>query len=193
MQTDQGKNAVTMSKQVMTDPEPIIDTLDTANTSLAAKQAAVNEARSTLATAYEEMHAEAAVQRTAYSNLGALVQTNSAGEATYISSCGFGIRSSGTPIPPIDTAPTNLRTRVNGVPGQVLFSWKGLSGARNYEAQKTTDLTGATGWESAIEMPSGAKLSFEGLTSGTKYAFRVRAWGNGMPGPWSTPVQQMVP
>jgi hypothetical protein len=65
--------------------------------------------------------------------------------------------------------------------------------ARNYEAQETTDLTGATGWESAEEMPSATKLSFEGLTSGTKYAFRVRAWGNGMPGPWSTPVQQMAP
>lgn len=193
IQIDQGKNVVTMSQEVMTGPEPVIDALNTSNISLTAKQVAVNEARSTLVTAYAEMRAEAAAQRTAYGNLGALVQTDSAGEATYITSRGFGIRSSGTPIPPIDTAPANLRTRVNGVPGQVLFSWKGLSGARNYEAQKTSDLTGATGWESAIEMPSGAKLTFEGLTSGTKYAFRVRAWGNGMPGPWSTPVQQMVP
>ncbi len=82
---------------------------------------------------------------------------------------------------------------MNGVHGQVLFSWKGLPGARNYEAQETSDLSGATGWESATEMPSGAKPPFEWLTSGTKYAFRVRAWGNGMPGPWSTPVQQMAP
>ncbi len=108
MQIDQGKNVVAMSKQVMTGAQPIVEALDASNISLMAKQAAVNEARSTLATAYDEMRAEAAGQRTDYSNLGALVQTNSAGEATYISSCGFGIRSSGTPTPPIDTAPTNF-------------------------------------------------------------------------------------
>ena len=120
------------------------------------------------------------------------MQTDSDGSGTYILSCGYGMRSSGGRIPQVEDAPGNLRTRVNGVPGRVLLSWSD-AGARNYEAQKTTDLSGATGWESAEEMPGAIRIAFEGLTSGTKYAFRVRAWGNGMPGPWSTPAQQMAP
>jgi hypothetical protein len=93
----------------------------------------------------------------------------------------------------VEDAPGSLRTRVNGVPGQVLVSWSAPAGARNYEAQVTTDLSGATGWTSAPEMPGKTRIAFEKLESGTQYAFRVRAWGNGMPGPWNSPIQQMAP
>lgn len=193
IQIDQGMNVATMSKAVIGATDPLVLALEAANTDLAEKKAAVDETRQSLAEAYSAMHASAGLQRAAYNNVGGLVQTKSDGSGTYILSCGFGIRSNSTPTPPVEDAPENLRTRVNGVPGQVFFSWSGVIGARNYEAQMTTDLTGATGWTGAGEMPSATKLAFEGLTSGTKYAFRVRAWGNGMPGPWSTPVQQMAP
>ncbi|HEY3662345.1 MAG TPA: fibronectin type III domain-containing protein [Chthoniobacterales bacterium] len=88
--------------------------------------------------------------------------------------------------------PYALRTKVNGTPGNVYFSWTAPTGAQFFEVQYTTDLSGETGWTSPGEMPSASKATFEGLTSGTRYSFRVRAWGNGRPGPWSTPVQQMV-
>ena len=39
-------------------------------------------------------------------------------------------------------------------------------------------------------MAGGRSLAVDDLTSGTKYAFRVRACGNGTPGPWSGSVQQ---
>lgn len=193
IQIDQGKNVATMSGGVLGDSAPLVMALTTANTELQATKDTVDMAKQALAEAYSGMRDSSESQRIAFNNLGGLVQTNSDGGGTYILSCGYGIRSNGSPIPPVEDAPGNLRTRVNGVPGQVLFSWNGVNGARNYEGQKTTDLTGATGWESAVEMPSATKLPFEGLTSGTKYGFRVRAWGNGMPGPWSTPVQQMAP
>ena len=77
--------------------------------------------------------------------------------------------------------------------GEVMMSWKGLIGARVYEVQYTIDLTGATGWTSVTETPGKTRVNIDGLTSGTKYAFRVRALGNGQPGPWSGPVQQMAP
>ena len=51
---------------------------------------------------------------------------------------------------------------------------------------------GATGWTTVGSTPSKTRVNVDGLTSGTKYAFRVRALGNGQPGPWSGPVQQMA-
>lgn len=192
-QVDQGKNVVSMSSEVMPPTDPLIVKLQASNTDLQEKIANVLVSRAAVYHAMTELDLSAATQRTDYGNLGALVQTNSDGSAIYITSCGFGVRSNGTPTPPVEDAPGDLRTRVNGVPGMINFSWGGVNYARNYEVQTTTDLSGATGWASQTEMPSKTKLPILALESGTKYALRARAWGNGMPGPWSTPVQQMAP
>ena len=74
----------------------------------------------------------------------------------------------------------------------MVLGWTGVIGVRVYEAQYTTDLSGATGWTTVPSTTSKTRVNVDGLTSGTKYAFRVRALGNGQPGPWSGPVQQMA-
>jgi hypothetical protein len=192
IQIDQGNNVVAMSSEVMPPTQPLIVTLQTANTDLLAKHAAAMEAKLNLIHSRADLRTSAQAQRTAFNNLGGLVQTDSDGNATYITSCGYGVRSNGTPTPPVEDPPYALRTQVNGTPGKVILSWTAPVGARYFEAQSTTDLSGETGWVTAGKMPSKTKIDFTGLTSGTRYAFRVRAWGNGLPGPWSTPVQQMV-
>ena len=192
IQIDQGKNVATMSAEVMPPTAPLIVALQAANTDLEAKQAAAVEKRQEKNEAYSALRDSKEAQRTAFNNLGGLVQTDSNGSPTYILSCGFGVRSNGTPAPSVEDPPYSLRTQVNGTPGKVLLSWLPPTGARYFEAQSTTNLSGETGWVNAEQMPTKSKIDFEGLTSGTRYAFRVRAWGNGMPGPWSTPVQQMV-
>jgi hypothetical protein len=68
-----------------------------------------------------------------------------------------------------------------------------LVGARWSAVQYTTDLTGATGWTDAPKMSGKTKLAINGLTSGTKYAFHVRACGNAAPGPWSVIIIQLAP
>ena len=166
--------------------------LNTANADLTTKHDAALESRQAMNEAFAVLKAAAKVQRTAFGNLGGLVQTNSDGDETYILSCGYGVRSSGTSNPPVVDPPYALRTKVNGTPGTVYFSWTAPAGAQFFEVQYTTDLSGETGWTGSGAMPSASKTSFDGLTSGSRYAFRVRAWGNGRPGPWSTPVQQMV-
>lgn len=82
----------------------------------------------------------AATQRINYNNLGSFVQTSANGEETFITSSGYGVRIGGSPRPPEEDAPGDLRIRVNGVAGAINFSW-----------------------------------------------------GNGLPCPCSTPVQQMAP
>ncbi len=191
-QIDQGKNAAAMSGEVMSPTEPRVVALTTANTDLSDAHAELLETRQAAKAALARVKSLAKTQRTAYGNLGLFVQAQAEGDAPYILSCGFRVRVSRGSNPPVVDPPDNLRTKVNGIPGNVYFSWTPPTGARFFEMQATTDLRGETGWTTADEMPSAAKATFEGLTSGTRYSFRVRAWGNGKPGPWSSPIQQMV-
>ena len=192
-QLRQGKNVAAMSREAMTGDQPLIDDLDGANTDLEAKVAAVAEARSGSSQASAALHASAKAQRDAYGNLAGHVNTVADGSDAFVLSTGYEVRATPAPRPPLTEAPSDVRTRINGVPQNVLVLWKGLSGARNYEVQYTTDLSGATGWINVPETPGGTRLNVEDLVSGTKYAFRVRGLSTGQPGPWSIPVPQMAP
>lgn len=192
-QAEQGEKVATMSATVITGPNPLITNLTTTNTDLVAKMGAAQTARQGSRQAQAALVASAKAQKTAYIALGNEVNNLAQGDAAFVLSTGFAVRSKATPYPPLEHAPTEVRTTINGAPGRVILAWKGVVGARNYEAQSTTDLTGATGWVTAPSMAGSGKLPIDGLTSGTKYAFRVRACGNGTPGPWSGPVQQMAP
>jgi hypothetical protein len=193
VQLDQGKNVATMSREAMTGTQPLIDDLDTANTDLQTKQAAAIEARSAAFHAGAALRASAKAQRGVYGNLAGHVNTVADGSDAFILSTGYEVRATPTPRPPLTEAPSDVRTRINGVPANVLVLWQGLSGARNYEVQYTTDLSGATGWSNVPETPGATRLDVGGLVSGTKYAFRVRGFSTGQPGPWSIPVPQMAP
>jgi hypothetical protein len=192
-QLTQGKNVVVMSREAMTGTQPLIDDLDAANTDLQTKQETVAEARSAASQSTAALHASAKAQRDAYGNLAGHVNTVADGSDTFILSTGYEVRATPTPRPPLTEAPSDVRTRINGVPANVLVLWQGLSGARNYEVQYTTDLSGATGWSNVPETPGATRLDVGGLVSGTKYAFRVRGLSTGQPGPWSIPVPQMAP
>lgn len=182
-----------MSTATITGTQPIIEALTAANTDLAAKRNTALEARATSRHASADAEAAANVQRGAVGNLAGLVQQKAAGDASFILNCGFEVSADPTPLPPITEAPTELNTKINGTPGRVIFSWSKVLSARNYEIQYTTDLTGATGWVDAAAMTGKTKLAVDDLNSGTKYAFHVRACGNGAPGPRSVVIIQMAP
>ena len=167
----------------------VVTTLSDTTTTLADLQATAMEARRASTQATADVIAAAAMQRTAYNNVGAATNAQADGDSGFIMSCGFAVRATPTPTPAITEPPTELRTSINGVPGRVGLGWKGVIGSRVYETQYTTDLSGATGWTTVGSTPSKTKVNVDGLTSGTRYAFRVRALGNDLPGPWSGPVQ----
>lgn len=73
------------------------------------------------------------------------------------------------------------------------LTWKGIVGARNYEVQYSLDLSGATGWTTVAETLGKGRINVDDLTSGTKFAFRVRGFSKAYPGPRSGPVQQWLP
>lgn len=106
-----------MSKLVMTGAQPLIDLLDTANTDLTDLQAAALETRQASVQASSALRAGAKSQILAYGNLANHVQTVSDGDASFILSTGYGVRATRTPYPPLEP-PLDVRTRINGTPGQ---------------------------------------------------------------------------
>ena len=118
-QIEQGANAASMSGTQMGPTEPTVVALNTSNSDLSAKQAALLEAVQTTREARSSVRIAAKAQRVAFGNLAARVQVQSEGDETYILSCGFGIRSSGAPNPPVVDPPAALKTKVNGTPGNV--------------------------------------------------------------------------
>jgi hypothetical protein len=190
-QIEQGEKVATMANKKLTD-KTAVTVLTTANTTLSTAQATALEKRRESTEATEAVVAAAAAQRIAYANVAAAVNAEADGDAAFINACGFLVRATPTPTPPITEPPTQLKTKINGMPGRIVLYWTGVAGVRVYEAQYTTDLSGATGWQTSAETTSKTRVNVDGLTSGTRYALRVRALGNGEPGPWSSPVQQMA-
>jgi hypothetical protein len=191
-QTEQGKKVIAMSKIAMPGPQPTIDALETKNNALIALKETADEARQTYITSFSALRAGAKDQKNAYIAHANTVENAADGDAAFVLSTGYGVRATPKPYPAFVPV-TGIITRINGTPGRVVLTWIGQLGARNYEIQYTTDLTGASGWVNAPSMPGKTRLNVDGLVSGTRYAFRIRACGNAEPGPWSSPVQQMVP
>ncbi len=105
----------------------------------------------------------------AVSAWGDAVQSLSGGDAAKIASSGFDVASEGR-APIALTAPDEISATAGDDVGEVDLACDPVRGARSYEVQATTDVTGAAGWSTA--------------------AIRSRS---GEPGPWSITVQKMAP
>ena len=87
-------------------------------------------------------------------------------------------------------APPNLTVKAGALEGTLKLRWKRVRGARTYIVQMATDANGP--WK---QVGVSIKASFvaEGLTSGTKYWFRVQALGASGPSGWSGVEGFMAP
>ncbi len=111
-QLDQGQKVATMAGEVMTGNAQVA-ALVAANTDLASKNAAMQEARQAATHATTEVKASARAHRQAYNDVGNDVQTESSGDAIFITSTGFSVRA--TPQgSPVLAPPVGLRTRITG-------------------------------------------------------------------------------
>lgn len=189
---EQGIKVVAMSKVAMPGDQPLITALSTATDKLGTLLENAKTARQASLQASAAVQEAVKIHLLSYTNLANHVATTSNGNATFILSTGYGVRATPTPVPS-PGAPTHLRVKMGTDPGSIQAIWKAIIGAKVYNVQYTTDPTGADAWIDADSTPSAARLLLTGLESGTTYLIRVCALGNGLPGPFTTPVQQMAP
>ncbi|MHB8521330.1 MAG: fibronectin type III domain-containing protein [Limisphaerales bacterium] len=100
----------------------------------------------------------------------------------------MGLRAPRTPVGPV-AVPQYQQATMGDNEGTDDLQWEPVSGANSYVVEYSPNPTGP--WtQSAIVTRSSHTVG--GLTSGTKYWFRVRAVGAAGPGPWSDPAMKMA-
>jgi hypothetical protein len=94
--------------------------------------------------------------------------------------------------PAMPDAPTGLTATIGDHEGEIDLSWNPVLNARSYLIQQSTDPTNAAGWEQ-VDTSTKSKATIGGLTSGTRYWFRVCAVGALGQSGWSNPDTKIAP
>jgi len=122
---------------------------------------------------------------------GRMAQTKSDGDAGKIGTIGLDVAGTPTPVGPM-TAPLNVLATMSEIAGQVDVMWDPVENVVTYIVQVCSDPMTDANWHQ-VGLPTKSQFTVTGLTTGTKYWFRVAAKGTGAQGPWSDPAQKMAP
>jgi hypothetical protein len=156
-----------------------------------AAQAQTEAAEAALATRIQERRAALEAVDGVLTRLAAYVEAAGAGDPAKIAGSGFDQRAGPAPVGPLPPV-ESLAATAGDHDGTLDLSWDRVPGATGYEVYQSTDVAQPAGWTFACSCSrSGATV--EGLASGTRYWFRVRAVGAAGPGPWSDPATRIAP
>ena len=158
--------------------------LDTAEADVAAKKTAWKQCIAT------RDAAEAAFDAALTSRASYCEAAQPADDAA-LASTGLPLRTAPAAIGDLP-APGDLVASMGDDPGEMELSWDPVYGANSYAIEKREHNVPAAVW-AAVQTVSQSKLTVTGLTSGTTYAFRVRAIGPKGNGPWSDEAVKMSP
>jgi phosphodiesterase/alkaline phosphatase D-like protein len=124
------------------------------------------------------------------SQLASHVESVAGGDEKMIMSAGMNVRSAPT-TSDLD-APESLTPTMGDRDGEVDLQWDKVNRARSYVIERSPDPPTATSWSHAATSTK-SQVTVDGLTSGTKYWFRVAAVGANGQSPWSNPVSKVAP
>ena len=97
------------------------------------------------------------------------------------------VAATGTPAQPQALMPTAA-----DYDGQIDLSWDTVSGAKSYVIQQSGDPVTATSW-SYGGVSTKSRFTASGLTSGTRFWFRVAAVNSNGQSGWSDPATKIAP
>lgn len=172
-------------------PNPPLTTLTGKADALSAAYSAREAARQTLDETQAALDAAEADLDTSLVAFAAYVESASGGDPQKILSSGLAIKGPNTPIGPMPQV-QGLDSAASVEAGRIILRWTAVKGAKTYEVQTCPDPITTTGW-TGVGLPTKATLTVDGLPSGGRCWFRVRAVGSAGPGPWSDPCVKTVP
>ena len=118
------------------------------------------------------------------------VNNVSGGDANIIMKAAMAVAAPPTPQPVPEQV--IIQTVTDNSSGKLDMKWKKVKTAKTYTVQQNTDINDPTLW-TQIAIITKTKYLVTGLTSGTKYWFRVQAVGTAGEGPWSDPYVKYAP
>jgi hypothetical protein len=171
-------------------PNPTLAALGTARTDALNKKQAADMARAEAEMKTTEKDVAFVTLRTLLTQEGEYVQNTSGGDKAKIESAGMGTRLPGSPVGLLP-APTDLQVSDGGTEGKLNLKWKANPKATSYKIEMATGNTPAE-WDD-LDTTTRAAYAVSGLTSGTKYWFRVAAVSSAGTGGWSDPACKVAP
>jgi len=175
-----------------TTPSPTLTTITTAVTDLDTAAAETQAARQTAKEKTSiQSQKEDALDRL-LTQLAGYVESVAGSNEQMILSAGMDTRAPGVPATGPPSQPQALTATAGDHDGEVDLSWDTVSGARSYVIDQSSDPVAPTTWTHA-GVSTRSNHTAKGLTSGTRYWFRVAAVNqNGQSG-WSDPAMKIAP
>jgi hypothetical protein len=124
--------------------------------------------------------------------LAAYVESIAGGNEALILSAGMDMRAAPVTSTSTPEQPQGLTTTPGDHDGEIDLAWDAVIGAKSYVIDKSGEPATATSWTHA-GVSTRSTFTAQGLTSGSRYWFRVAAVnGNGQSG-WSDPATKIAP
>lgn len=172
-------------------PTPPLAALTTAINEAEAAAAEAQQARQTAKekTSHQGQKEEALVKLV--TQLAAYVESVAGDEKTILSA-GMDTREKAVAATDTTTEPHGLSASGGDHDGEIDLSWDKVSGAKSYVIEKSSDPPTTTSWTHA-GVSTRSSFTVTGLSSGSRYWFRVAAVNaNGQSG-WSDPAMKIAP
>lgn len=162
-----------------------IDELETAaNAVQAARQEA--KARTAAQNAREDALDQILAQLVAH------VESVAGSNQELIMGAGLDVRAAPSSSAATHAAPPSLTATVGEHDGEIDLSWDAVRGARSYVVERSPDPPADSTYSHAA-VSTRSSTTIEGLTSGTRYWFRVAAVTTAGQSAWSNPAAKIAP
>lgn len=172
-------------------PQPTLAAVTAAIGDLQTAFANAQSAKQAAITATSAMHDKDAAFDLILRKLAAYVESIAGDDESKILSAGMSLRSASTATPS-SSAPSGLSASEGDHDGSIDLAYDRVAGAKSYVIEISPDPPTATSWTHAtVSSKSSATLS--GLTSGTRYWFRVAAVTSAGQTGWSDPATKIAP
>lgn len=124
--------------------------------------------------------------------LASFVNAASGGKEDVILSAGMDVRTPALTSNFVPGTPNTINPTMGDHEGEIDVSWNAKQGAQSYILQMSLNPPTDDSW-TQVAVVTASKYTVTGLTSGTKYWFRVCAVGSGGQSGWSDPAVKMAP
>jgi hypothetical protein len=191
---------ITRARQIVTamtgnsnfpSPQPPLAQVTSVIDQLEAVQAAAQAARQEAKARTTVVNDKEAEFDRVFSALAAHIESVSGGDEGKIQSAAMDVRAPSAPGGMPD-APEALNATQGDMEGEIDLSWDKVDGARSYVVEKSADPPTNTSWTHAA-VCTRSQVTVDGLTSGTKYWFRVAAVKPRGQSGWSNPAAKIAP
>jgi hypothetical protein len=124
--------------------------------------------------------------------LAAYVESVAGSNEQLILSAGMDMRAPPTPATDPPGQPPAVTPTASDRDGEIDLSWDMVTGAKSYVIDKSADPVTSTSWSHA-GVSTKSNYTAQGLTSGTRYWFRIAAVNHNGQSGWSDPATKIAP